>query len=167
MSQKEQGIVYVTTDDDLKTVLSCFKINNISHVPVMSEQKLVGIISKTDVVEYLYNNQENWAGQSFDSTMQSILAKELMVQPLIEARTSDPQQVIIEKLLSHQVGSVVIRDDSGKMAGIVTEKDMLQYLVNNQDSDVSLTENLGGQLVQWMDQHGILRISKALADIGI
>ncbi len=163
----KDNVVYVSTDDDLKTVLSCFQVNQISHVPVMSENKLVGMISKTDVVEYLYNNGEKFDSQSFAETMQSIKAKELMVQPLIEAKTSDSQMTIMEMLFDHQVSSVVIRDENGKMAGIVTEKDLLQYLMKNQKDETSLTDSLAGQLVQWMDQNGILRISKALSDIGI
>ncbi len=166
-SLNKDAVVYVSTHDDLQTVLSCFKVNEVSHVPVMSDKKLVGIISKTDVVEYLYNNHEDLGGQNFSDVLSSIKANQLMVQPLVEASTSDSQISIMEKLLDHEVGSVVVRDEKGKLAGIITHKDMIQYLVKNDDSEPSFTENMAGQLVQWMDKNGILRISKALSDIGI
>ncbi len=166
-TMNQDNVVYVDMGDDLKTILTCFKVNGISHVPVMGENKLVGMISKTDVVEYLYNKSDDLSGLTFQETLSEVKAAQVMVQPLIEASTSDSQKTICEKLFDHEVGSVVIRDDQGKIAGIVTDKDMLQYFLNNSQDDPSFTESLGGQLVQWMDQNGILRFSKALSDIGI
>lgn len=164
---KDDNIVFVNTQDDLHTVLSCFKINKISHVPVKDESKLVGIISKTDVVEYLYDHQEDLGTESFASALKKIKAKEVMMQPLVKARTSDTQMFIMEKLIDHDISSVVLQDDDGKLAGIVTDKDMLHYLLRDKESSMSFTDKLGGHIVQWMDQNGILRISKALSDIGI
>ena len=164
---KDDNIIYVSTEDDLKTILTCFKVNRISHVPIMNENKIVGIISKTDVVEYLHNNYEELDSQTFSTISHNVKAKELMIQPLVEASVDDTEMFLLEKLLSHQVSSVVIKNNDGHIAGIVTEKDMLKYLTGKKEQELSFTEKLGLHTVQWLNKNGIVRISKALADIGI
>jgi CBS domain-containing protein len=164
---EKDNVIFVDINDDLQTILSCFKHNQISHVPVTSDQKLVGMISKTDVVEYLYDQHQEKAGLSFEDFLKNTQAKELMMQPLIEAKTADTQMMILEKLLTHEVSSVVIRNEDNKVAGIVTDKDMLRYLTKDKEENMSFSEKLSLHLAQWLENHGIIRVSKALSDIGI
>ena len=160
------NMIYLDKNDDLKTVLACFKVNKISHIPIVSDSRVIGMVSKTDVVEYLYQVLPEREGEAFGSVAQSIKVKELMIQPVVEAEVNDSQAQILEKLSDHQVGSVILKKE-GKVAGIVTEKDMVRYMAGNFDSSISFAEKVGLDIVEWLDQHGLLRVSRMLADIGI
>lgn len=161
-----KDMIYLEMNDDLKSILSCFKINKISHIPVVSDNKVVGMVSKTDVVEYLHRVLPDRTGEAFGSLVRTIKVKEVMIQPIVEAQVGDSQAHIIEKLFNHQVGSVVLKKGDDVM-GIVTEKDMLGYLVGEQDLSISFTEKLGLEIVEWLDKHGVIKVSRMLADIGI
>ena len=161
-----ESVVYLNADDDLQAVLACFKVNKISHVPVMSEDKLIGIVSKTDVVEHLYEAIEKKSGELYKDILNETKVKELMIQPIIEAKVNDSQLTILEKLISHKVGSVVLKNDEG-IAGIVTERDMLCYIAKELEGSLSLSEKLGIHIVQWLERNGLFRVSQMLADIGI
>ena len=163
---KDSDLVYVGPNDDLKTVLSCFKVNQISHVPVINDKRIIAMVSKTDVVEHLHEILPKKGDQSFESLVQEIKVKELMVQPIIEAQVTDTQRTILEKLIDHQVSSVVLKKGDD-LVGIVTERDMIQYLAGKKDDDLSYSENLGMHVVKWLDENGVFRVSRALADIGI
>ena len=164
---KDENIIYVSSNDDLKTVLSCFKVNRISHIPVMNNNEFIGMISKTDVVEFLHDNIEELNPQTFSELVQNTKAKQLMIQPLVEATTDDTEMTLLEKLLSHQVSSVIIKNDTNAVVGIVTEKDMLKYLTRKTEQNLSFGEKLGLHVVQWLDKNGIIKASRVLADIGI
>jgi len=164
---KTENIVYVSPEDDLHTLLTCFKINRISHVPVIREKKVVGMISKTDVVEALYTIMMERGSETFSEICKNTFAKSLMIQPTIQADVNAPESVILEKLMDHQVSSVVLQKN-GQVVGIVTEKDMLLYLADKQQGkELSVTESMGLQVVEWMDKNGLMRLSRMLADIGI
>ncbi len=164
---KQDGVIFVNTDDDMQTVLNCFKNNKISHVPVMNETKLVGMISKTDVVEYLCDHDEDFGSQSYSEILQTVKAKQMMVQPLVVAKTTDSERTLLETLVDHKVSSVILKDENDKLAGIVTDKDMLAYLFKNTDEELSFGERMGLEMAQWLNDNGVVRISKALSDIGI
>jgi CBS domain-containing membrane protein len=164
---KSENLVFVSPDDDLRTLLSCFQVNKISHVPVVRDKKVVGMISKTDVVECLYQLVLNKGSETLETLSQNTLAKEIMIQPTVQADINDSESMILEKLIQHQVSSVILKRE-GQIAGIVTEKDMLQYLADKHQSEtLNITETMGLHLVEWMEKKGLLRLSRMLADIGI
>lgn len=162
--QKET--IYLDTQDDLKTALACFKVNKISHVPVVAGAKLVGMLSKTDVVEYLYEQSENLSGEPFNNILADIKVKQVMVQPVVKVGVNDSFDLIMEKLFDHKIGSVVVVEGE-KVVGIATDKDVMAFLVSKRQEDLSFTEKFGLHLVQWLEQNGIFRISKFLGDIGV
>lgn len=161
-----KNLIHVTKSDDLKTVLACFKVNKISHIPVIENSRIVGMISKTDVVESLYDNFEDLSQESFDSICHNTFVRELMIQPVIVAQVKETEMQILNKLISHEVGSIIIKDGD-EVVGIVTEKDLVKYLCQITENTMSFSDKLGNQLVQWMEKNGLFKISKALSDIGI
>lgn len=167
MSDRNENLIYVSPEDDLHALLSCFKVHKISHVPVVREQKVVGMIAKTDVVESLHEKMRSHGESSLHEVGQQLLAKEIMIQPIVTADINASEAMLLEKLIDHQVSSVILTRE-GQIAGIVTLKDMLAYMAEHgPQRELSVTETFGLHLVEWMDKKGLLRISRALADIGI
>lgn len=162
---ESKDVVFVDTEDDLRTVLSCFVVNQISHIPAFNQKKFVGMVSKTDFIQHLYNSLEKDDSKSLQDFLEHSQVKEIMIQPVYSAQMSEPEIDIIRKLIDHNIGSVVIKDGE-RLVGIATEKDMVRYLSQRPTME-GITESLSNQMVQWMEDHGVFRISKILSDIGI
>ncbi len=163
---KNKNFVYLSPNDDLKSLLACFHVNKISHVPIFNDKKFVGLVSKTDVTDYLYQSLEKNPSSTLLELSKRLLVKEMMVQPVVTASIDTDEMEILNQLYNHNVSSVVIKDGD-KVVGIVTEKDLIKYLAQNQNQNPDFTEKLSHNLVQWMDEHGIFQVSKFLSDIGI
>ncbi len=159
-------VIFLGLNDNLRTLLNCFQHNMISHVPVVEEGKLIGMVSKTDVTDYLSRMEVQEKGQSFKDVLEQTEVKELMIQPVIKADISEPRSNLLQKLNDHQVGSVVLTEN-GKVAGIVTATDLLQFYAANSQEEEGVADQFIGKLNTWMHEHGVHHISKALSDIGI
>ncbi len=162
----DKNLVYLSPNDDLRSALACFKNNKISHIPIFREKKFVGIVSKTDVTDHLYELISKNPSLSVLELSQTVELKTLMVQPVVYASVDDDEMQILKHLYDHNVSSVVIKDGD-KVVGIVTEKDLIKYLAQNQNNELDFTEKVSHNLVQWMNEHGIFQVSKFLSDIGI
>ena len=51
-------------EDDLVDICDCFKKNPFRRVPILSEGKLAGIISRTDIIEYILKVKQYEEDQS-------------------------------------------------------------------------------------------------------
>ncbi|MCB0377564.1 MAG: CBS domain-containing protein [Bdellovibrionales bacterium] len=161
-----QTLIYVGRDDDLHTLLACFHSNKVSHVPVVDSNKLVGMVSKTDVTDFLLQSLEDSGEISLGNFCRQKKVKEVMIQPVIDAQVDDTTMTILEKMISHQISSVVLKDGP-KLAGIVTDKDMLLYLTGKWEGQQPLNAKITDHIVAWLDKNGVFQITKALSDIGI
>jgi hypothetical protein len=64
------------------------------------------------------------------------------------------------------VSSVIIKKDD-QVKGVLTDKDMLHYLSDHFSKHFSFSDRVGFPIIDWLNTHGILRISHTLAQIGI
>ena len=162
----KKNIAYLDPNDDLKTLITIFHSLKISHAPVIDNTKLVGIVSKTDFIDYIQIKFHENSYMSLQEFFAETKVKQLMTQPIVEAQVHDTTMTILEKLSLHKIGSVVLKDGQ-KVAGIITEKDMIKYFTQAYEQEMTFSEKLSNHIIQWLDKNGIIRISKILADIGI
>jgi CBS domain-containing protein len=52
-----EEVISLNVDDDLAKVCKCFMKHSFRRVPIISEGKLVGIISRKDILHHIYNCQ--------------------------------------------------------------------------------------------------------------
>ena len=161
-----KDIYYLSPDDDLQSVIACFAKNKISHIPVVQNNKLIAMVSKTDLVTFLDTAIHQHAGDTFMDLLERTRVKKLMVQPVLTATVNDTTASILEKLASSDASSIVLKEDQ-RIFGIVTEKDMVKYLAGQQGENVPLSEQMGLQMAEWLHRNGLIQLSKMLSDIGI
>ncbi|MFT7132727.1 MAG: acetoin utilization protein AcuB [Cyclobacteriaceae bacterium] len=90
------------------------------HIPVVIDQKLVGIVSDYDTAKCLGE-----AGSEVDGpTAQDIMSTELVTA---DATTSIDCAAIL--LLENDISCLPIIDDDNRLVGLVTWKDLLRYFV--------------------------------------
>ena len=120
----------IEEDESLGAVLSLFRSEGISHVPIVREGKLVGIVSIYDVIESVFQPRHvqrfgERAGQKVP--VLSIPAKGIMVKPVVTVLPETRLRAAEEQMHKFNISSLVIVS-KGRPVGIITKRDFLEPL---------------------------------------
>ncbi|MCW4009698.1 MAG: CBS domain-containing protein [Candidatus Bathyarchaeota archaeon] len=131
----------VEEDDSLGSVLSLFRHEGISHVPIISDGKLVGIVSIQDIIENIFQpkHMQRFGERVGEKvTALSIPAKGIMVKPVVtvlpETRLRDAE----EQMHKFNISSLVIVS-KGRPIGLITKRDFLEPLAQMEQPAQRLT----------------------------
>lgn len=118
----------VHTGQPLSDVRKIFSEHSFHHLPVVSGEKLVGILSSTDMLRLSFSafgTDERAVDAVLDSqfSIESIMTKS--PKTLSEKSTVRDAAAL---LASEQFHSLPIVDDAGALKGIVTSSDLIRYL---------------------------------------
>ncbi|MCW4019195.1 MAG: CBS domain-containing protein [Candidatus Bathyarchaeota archaeon] len=122
-------------------VLSLFREHDISHVPVMEEGKVVGMISTQDIIEKIFQpNQRQTLGDIKGEKIQvlSIPAKGVMNSPVITVAPETSLKDAEDKMHRFNVHCLVVLVKE-RLVGVVTKLDFLEPISQMEDLDRRLT----------------------------
>jgi CBS domain-containing protein len=109
-------------------VLSLFREHGVSHVPVMDEGKLVGIVSIQDVIDQVFQpRQRQTQGEIVGEKVPvlSIPVKGIMAKPVITVQPETSLKEAAGKMHDRNVTCLVVVS-GGRLTGIVTKLDFLE-----------------------------------------
>ena len=123
-------VITVRVHQKLSYVNKIFRENMIHHIPVLEGKKPIGIISTTDIYKLIYNidmQDKRMIDAMLDSdfTISDVMSKDLVTLPL--SSTIKDAAGILQVSTRH---SVIITNQDGEFAGIVTSTDLIKYLFN-------------------------------------
>jgi CBS domain-containing protein len=123
--------VYSVSDQaTLKQVIAYLRKHKVRHLPVVAENRVVGMISRTDIDRLsfggLFDNQED-ADEALD---------EILTVP--QVMTSKPR-VVSPQASIKEVAEIFTQEDyhalpvveEGQLKGIVTTTDVIKYMLSN------------------------------------
>jgi CBS domain-containing protein len=123
------SVITVSVNDHLRDVKKKFSKENIRHLPVMSGEELVGIISKNDIMRLsfgsVFDNQEN----ADEAVLDMLSVDQVMTHKPKSIKADMLIRDVAEILVSSHFHSLPVVDDDGKVVGIVTSTDIIQYLL--------------------------------------
>lgn len=100
----------------------------VHHVPIVAEGVLVGMVSSRDLVRVLHTAKPA-PGESIDQTLdRSSTVAKVMSSELVTLRSDASVEQAIERIAEGSVHSVLVLDAGRRLAGIVTDTDLLDYL---------------------------------------
>jgi len=120
----------IEENESVGAVLSLFKSEGISHVPIVRDGKLVGIVSFYDIIENIFQPRQRQAvgGKVGEKVpVFSIPAKGIMVKPVITVLPETKLREASEQLHKFEISSLVVVS-KGKPVGILTKRDFLELL---------------------------------------
>ena len=129
-------VLAIDPTEMLSHAYSIMKKRNVRHLPVVAEDKLLGIITESDVLRYA----------NFDTgvcRLPNIMVDEIMSKNVI---TCSPEATIAEvslKMVDHRINCVpVIKDDH--LVGLITATDLLRLLskIDNQKTPIPFSFEL-------------------------
>ena len=104
-------------NDTLGKVRDILKTYRVHHIPVVEDEKLVGLVTTYD----LFLQEKSAADYS------SILVKDIMTTKLAVLGPNDKVGSAAELFLEHMFQAVPVIDDTRKLLGIVTMFDIVRY----------------------------------------
>jgi len=113
---EDNAIVYAVPDDTLKAVYGRLKLYDISQLPVLNGNKVVGIIDESDLLLALYSN-----GSTMDTPVKEIMTRQLTTIPY----TADQSELV--KILNEGLVAIV-QDPEGNFEGLITRIDFINHL---------------------------------------
>lgn len=124
-----KNLVTLTIKDDLATAEKLFKKHHIRHIPVTSGEKILGMLSYTDLMRISFADAVSENGDAIDSTVYNMFTLEqVMANNVISVTSKNTVQEVAEFLAKKEFHALPVVDD-GKLVGIVTTTDLINYLL--------------------------------------
>jgi len=110
-------VITVGPEDNLELAKQLLEEHKVEHLPVVEDNKLVGIISYYDL----------WALNKDLKEYSKIKVKEIMTRKVVHLEPNDKIGTATEVLLHHLFQAIPITDSEKNLVGIVTNLDILWY----------------------------------------
>ncbi|HSV98888.1 MAG TPA: CBS domain-containing protein [Sedimentisphaerales bacterium] len=122
-----RDVVTFDEEDDLAKVWTCLVRQSYRRVPIVREGRLTGIISRTDLLRACLNDfeSESSGGPSLRQS-RSPRVQDAMTMGLLTTTLDAPLPEAAEVLVAHGITGLPVVDDSMKLLGALSEKDVLR-----------------------------------------
>ena len=120
----------IEEDESLGAVLSLFRDEGISHVPIVSDGKLAGIVSSYDIIENVFQPRHvQRVGERVGQKVPVLSrpAKGIMVKPVVTVLPETKLRDAEEQMHKFNISSLIIVS-KGRPVGIITKRDFLEPL---------------------------------------
>lgn len=111
-------LVVVDPAANLDQALEMMQENGVRHLPVVRDQKVLGIVSERDLLLHI--------GKNWTSMMK---VGDIMSTNLLSVHINDTLGDVAYQLSSEKVGSAIVLDENEDLYGIFTTTDALNALV--------------------------------------
>ena len=111
-----KNLVTVKTADSVIKAKTILKEHNISHLPVMEKDKLVGIVTGWDIRQVLIPSD-------------TLKVHHIMIRDPVTVPLDYTVGEAAEILLKHNISGVPVVDSQGNVTGIITKGDLFKVLV--------------------------------------
>jgi CBS domain-containing protein len=132
----QHDVLRMNAEETLDVVQDVMRLGGVRHIPVVSGDALVGLVSQRDLLhaaassllELTRETQREWLGK--------VAVRDVMSTKLHTVTPDQPAADIVAMLLQHRVGCLPVVEN-GKLVGIVSETDCLRYLARLLDIDAA------------------------------
>ena len=123
-------VITVHKNQKLSYVNKIFSEKMLHHIPVLEGKIPIGIISTTDIYKLIHNIDEHDirtvdAMLDTDYKIEDVMSKDLVTLPL--SSTIKDVAGLLQVSTRH---SIIITNQDGEFAGIITSTDLIKYLFN-------------------------------------
>jgi len=115
---ENNATIYVGSSDTLNTAYRRMKTYDVSQLPVLLGEKVIGLVDESDLMLALFSKE-----YSMNDVVQNIMTKGLRT-----IKYSEPIDVLVEILNAGLV--VIVEDENHHFQGLITKIDLINYLRN-------------------------------------
>ena len=119
-------VVTIPADDSLWVVQEIMEFGDTRHLPVVRLGELVGIVSQRDLLRASLSNVMGLPAEEQQIFLEGVKISEVMSSPPISIEKDESVQKAARTLAERKIGCLPVVE-AGKLIGIVTETDVLEY----------------------------------------
>ncbi|MDJ0646428.1 MAG: CBS domain-containing protein [Flavobacteriaceae bacterium] len=124
-----KDVITISKTDDLTTAEQLFKKNKIRHIPVVSGDEVVGMLSYTDLLRISFADAVYEDEREVDTVVYNMFTiDQVMAKNLVGVSSSATIKEVAEILSEREFHALPVIDDK-KLVGIVTTTDLINYLL--------------------------------------
>ena len=113
--------------DTLDLANDIISLGRIRHIPVVENDKLIGIISERDLIGAATSRIFGLKQKSKSALLKSVLIKEIMRKRVVTVKPNTPIKDAAHLMADKKIGCVPVIE-SGALVGLVTTTDVLRYV---------------------------------------
>jgi CBS domain-containing protein len=123
-------LITLSLTDDLYKAEQLFKEHKIRHIPVVEGEKIVGMLSLSDLKRISFLDSFDSKEVKIDNAVYKMLSiKQIMIKNLITVNSHITIKSVAEILAKNQFHALPVVDHD-KLVGMVTTTDLLTYLLD-------------------------------------
>ena len=123
----ETDVVTLEQDETLDLADQIMRLGRIRHMPVISNGRLVGMLSQRDLFRASISSVLHLRGAAETEWLAKIDVREAMTRPVTTIAPDASIREAVELMLETKVGCLPVVD-AGKIIGLLSESDCLRYL---------------------------------------
>ncbi|CAM1345661.1 CBS domain-containing protein [Tenacibaculum amylolyticum] len=124
------NLVTLNNTDDLTSAEELFKLHEIRHIPVVSGNDVIGMLSHTDLMRVSYAENVEEYETEVGVVLNSIFTIDQVMAKNVECvKETDTIKEVAQILATREFHALPVTDTNDKLVGIVTSTDLIQYLL--------------------------------------
>jgi CBS domain-containing protein len=124
-----KNVITLNSTDTLEKAERLFKKNKIRHIPVVSGDKIMGMLSYTDLLRISFADAVYDDEEEVETAVYNMFSiEQVMAKNLIHVNSNTTIKEVAEILSKKEFHAIPVVDD-GKLVGIVTTTDLINYLL--------------------------------------
>ncbi|WP_299436850.1 CBS domain-containing protein [uncultured Aquimarina sp.] len=121
------NVITLNSTNGLETAEMLFKENNIRHIPVVNGDVIIGMLSYTDLLRISFADAIN--DNDVDTVVYEMFTiEQVMAKNLVSVNSTTTIKEVAEILAEKEFHALPVIDN-GKLVGIVTTTDLINYLL--------------------------------------
>ncbi|MCH2034666.1 MAG: CBS domain-containing protein [Tenacibaculum sp.] len=124
------NVITLNSTDDLTTAEELFKLHQIRHIPVVQGQKVIGMLSHTDLMRVSYAETVEEYETEVDVVLNSTFTiEQVMTKNVVTVKAKDTIREVAEILSEREFHALPVVSDT-ELVGIVTTTDLIKFLLD-------------------------------------
>nr|WP_321247144.1 CBS domain-containing protein [uncultured Psychroserpens sp.] len=123
-------VITLNLTDNLEIAESLFKKNNIRHIPVVSGDSIIGMLSYTDLLRISFADSVDENEKDVDTVVYNMFSiEQVMTKNLTSVNSNTTIKEVAEILAKREFHALPVIDDNNELAGIITTTDLINFLI--------------------------------------
>lgn len=155
-------VITLSPDTPVHDALAMFKKENIRRAPIVKDDKLIGIVSASDLLNASPSPVTSLSVWEMNYLISKVTVKQVMSKKLITVDVNTPIEEAARIMADKKLGGLPVMR-SGKLVGIITETDLFKIFLELMGARVKAIR----VTAEIDDKPGTLaRVTKAIAEAG-
>lgn len=125
-----KDVIKLNLSDNLTKAETLFKKHHIRHIPVVNGNKIIGMLSYTDLLRISFADAVDDEEEDIDTTVYNLFTVEQVMAKNLETITPETTIKVAAEILATREFHALPVCEGNLLVGIVTTTDLIKYLID-------------------------------------